>query len=57
MEKNLTLGAINMPSGNRYKTTGSNAWIISGNHSASGRPLLANDPHLALLMPSTFYIS
>jgi penicillin amidase len=33
----------------------SNAWAISGEKSASGRPLLASDPHLALSMPSTWY--
>ncbi len=25
---------------------GSNAWAISGKHTASGKPILANDPHL-----------
>jgi penicillin amidase len=34
---------------------GSNEWAVSGEHTASGRPLLANDPHLALNTPSTFY--
>ncbi len=31
---------------------GSNNWVISGAHTASGRPLLANDPHLGLGVPS-----
>jgi penicillin G amidase len=31
---------------------GSNDWVLSGAHTASGRPLLANDPHLALGVPS-----
>ena len=31
---------------------GSNDWVISGAHTATGRPLLANDPHLALGVPS-----
>ncbi|HEX6077795.1 MAG TPA: penicillin acylase family protein [Micromonosporaceae bacterium] len=34
---------------------GSNEWVISGRHTATGRPILANDPHLALDTPSTFY--
>lgn len=34
---------------------GSNAWVISGNHTASGRPLLANDPHLEFSLPSPWY--
>lgn len=31
---------------------GSNDWVLSGAHTASGRPILANDPHLALGVPS-----
>jgi penicillin amidase len=34
---------------------GSNAWAISGKHTASGRPILANDPHLEWGIPSTWY--
>ena len=34
---------------------GSNNWVVSGAHTASGRPLLANDPHLPILFPSTWY--
>ena len=33
----------------------SNEWAIAGSLSATGNPLIANDPHLALRMPSTFY--
>ncbi len=31
---------------------GSNAWVVSGALTKSGKPLLANDPHLALSVPS-----
>lgn len=34
---------------------GSNAWAVSGAHSASQLPLLANDPHLAITMPGLWY--
>ncbi len=34
---------------------GSNAWVVGGRRTASGKPLLANDPHLALQMPSLWY--
>lgn len=34
---------------------GSNNWVISGTHTASGYPLLANDPHLGLSAPSIWY--
>jgi penicillin amidase len=39
----------------RSFTLGSNEWAISGRHTATGRPILANDPHLSLDAPSTFY--
>ena len=35
--------------------TGSNIWVVSGTKSATGRPMVASDPHLALPSPSTFY--
>lgn len=34
---------------------GSNSWVISGELTESGKPLLANDPHLAPAMPSLWY--
>ncbi|CAN5458167.1 penicillin acylase family protein [soil metagenome] len=34
---------------------GSNSWIISGKKSETGKPLLANDPHLSLGVPSKWY--
>ena len=34
---------------------GSNEWAVSGAHTQTGLPLLANDPHLELDTPSTFY--
>ncbi|HYO81303.1 MAG TPA: penicillin acylase family protein [Bryobacteraceae bacterium] len=36
---------------------GSNAWAISGKHTASGKPLLASDPHLEYNSPSTWYMT
>jgi penicillin amidase len=36
---------------------GSNAWVISGAHTASGRPILANDPHLEAALPPHWYLS
>nr|WP_238356880.1 penicillin acylase family protein [Kribbella italica] len=30
---------------------GSNSWVVSGEHTTSGKPLLANDPHLGATMP------
>ncbi len=34
---------------------GSNAWAVSGEHTASGEPILANDPHLDPSMPGIWY--
>lgn len=34
---------------------GSNSWVVSGSHSASGKPMLANDPHIAFFNPSIWY--
>src|SRR6201999_582233 len=34
---------------------GSNNWVVSGNHTATGKPLLANDTHLELSIPPIWY--
>ena len=34
---------------------GSNNWAISGAHTASGAPILCNDPHLGLTLPSLWF--
>ena len=39
----------------RSFTLGSNEWAIAGRHTATGKPIVANDPHLSLDSPSTFY--
>lgn len=36
---------------------GSNAWSLTGPHTESGRPLLANDPHLGLTVPGLWYFA
>jgi penicillin G amidase len=35
---------------------GSNNWAVSGSKTASGSPLLCNDPHLELNLPSIWYV-
>ncbi|MCW2835245.1 MAG: penicillin acylase family protein [Nocardioides sp.] len=35
----------------RGEGIGSNSWVVDGKHSATGRPLLANDPHLGISQP------
>jgi penicillin amidase len=34
---------------------GSNSWVVSANHTTTGRPVLANDPHLSLTVPPVWY--
>ena len=34
---------------------GSNNWVVSGDHTATGKPLLANDTHLELSLPPIWY--
>ncbi|HEX4791744.1 MAG TPA: penicillin acylase family protein [Actinospica sp.] len=34
---------------------GSNSWVVSGSLTATGEPLLANDPHLSPELPSIWY--
>ncbi|HKF43985.1 MAG TPA: penicillin acylase family protein [Thermoanaerobaculia bacterium] len=39
------------------ETVGSNSWVLSGSRTKSGRPILANDPHLGLRTPSVWYLA
>ncbi|KAA1380859.1 penicillin acylase family protein [Aeromicrobium fastidiosum] len=34
---------------------GSNSWVVGGDKTATGKPILANDPHLAPSMPGIWY--
>ncbi|MCX6551711.1 MAG: penicillin acylase family protein [Acidobacteria bacterium] len=36
---------------------GSNNWVVAGSRSITGRPLLANDPHLAGQAPAVWYLA
>lgn len=36
---------------------GSNNWVVPGSRTTSGKPLLANDPHLALSAPAIWYFA
>jgi penicillin amidase len=44
-----------LPAGLTSNGPGSNAWAVSGKLSATGRPLLASDPHLAPKYPDSWY--
>ncbi len=36
---------------------GSNSWVLAGSRTRSGKPLLANDPHLGLSAPAIWYFA
>ncbi len=38
-------------------TPGSNAWAVWGKRTSTGKPILANDPHLNYSFPSTWYMT
>ena len=39
------------------KREASNEWVLSGAHAISGKPLLANDPHLGFSFPGVWYLA
>jgi len=71
MEKEAPRVAAKMGSGPNYSAAekfgpdpifqaeglGSNNWVVSGARSATGKPLLANDPHLGLTAPAVWYFA
>jgi penicillin amidase len=42
-------------SNNEEGTSGSNNWVVGPSHTASGRAMLANDPHLEFSVPGIWY--
>lgn len=54
LSKDITDWASNMGT---VDGKGSNNWVVAGNRSASGKPLLANDPHLGLSAPAIWYFA
>ncbi len=42
---------------NQADGLGSNQWLVDAAHSASARPMLANDPHLKLRAPASWYLA
>jgi penicillin amidase len=52
---NADAGLTPFRTGSTGLSWGSNAWVIHGSRTATGTPLLANDTHLDLGMPSAWY--
>ena len=49
------LGLMSGVFGKQGSGTGSNNWVIGGGRTTTGKPLLADDPHLSIQMPSIWY--
>jgi penicillin G amidase len=50
------IGAASSPLfGLPREPVGSNNWVVSGAHTKSGHPLVANDPHLSFVQPCYFH--
>ncbi len=48
--------ALNSPLADGQRGLGSNNWVVAGDQTVTGGPLLANDPHLEAQMPSVWYL-
>lgn len=49
--------ALNEMFGVLDEGTGSNNWVVDGTKTTTGKPLLANDPHLGIQMPAVWYMN
>jgi penicillin amidase len=54
-ELKVSLAALPALLGPAGPDIGSNSWVVSGAHTTTGKPLLANDPHLSASEPSVWY--
>lgn len=58
LDRMVRLGAaLDARIGARGPHIGSNGWVVSGKHTATGEPILANDPHLGAQIPSQWYLA
>ena len=57
LSTNLLRGAevVHSLLGDISDAVGSNNWVVDGTRTVTGAPLLANDPHLGISMPSIWY--
>ncbi|MBN4085216.1 penicillin acylase family protein [Flavobacteriaceae bacterium AH-315-B10] len=56
LQSELPLDSIAITLDKPHPNNGSNNWAVSGAKSYSGNPILANDPHLGLKLPSIWYV-
>lgn len=50
--RDVAAAVLALPTG--HAALASNNWVVAGTKTASGKPILANDPHLALPIPSVW---
>jgi penicillin G amidase len=55
-ESKILLDSIAETMDKPHPNNGSNNWAVSGDKSYSGHPILANDPHLGLNLPSIWFV-
>ena len=55
VDRAAALAALAPPG--HFDGIGSNDWVVAGSRTVSGKPLLANDPHLSLTAPSIWYLA
>lgn len=56
-EEQTTLARLGFPIATDDSFQASNNWVVSGKRTASGKPLLANDPHLQPAAPGLWYLT
>ena len=57
LDARLGAQALNFAPESGMEGAGSNNWVVHGSHTESGKPLLANDPHLKLTAPALWYFA
>jgi penicillin amidase len=55
MDRSKSLANLDLPDFGSIEA--SNNWVVDGSRTKSGKPLLANDPHLAFSAPSIWYLA
>ncbi|HEX2914273.1 MAG TPA: penicillin acylase family protein [Chloroflexia bacterium] len=59
MDQNLALVTLQeqtaVLAGTDFASRGSNNWVVAGAKTTTGKPMLANDPHLGIRNPSVWY--
>ena len=55
LEKLIAMQGSVMPPYGANAISGSNCWVVDGEISATGKPILTSDPHLPLTVPSVWY--